>query len=101
MMADQFITDLDAVTTLADTDLLVSETNPGGTPETNKITVADFKALLKTYNDSLYIGATGGTLQNCLINGGFDFAQRQDPATLTTIAIDNYGPDRWRVSREN
>ena len=38
---------------------------------------------------------------NFLINGGFDFAQRQAPGTLTTIAIDKYGPDRWRTTREN
>jgi hypothetical protein len=35
---------------------------------------------------------------NFLINGGFAFAQRQDPATYTTIATDTYSADRWRVS---
>lgn len=38
---------------------------------------------------------------NLVLNGGFDFAQRQDPAALTTIAQDGYSADRWRVSREN
>lgn len=38
---------------------------------------------------------------NTLINGGFDFAQRQTPATLTTISDNAYGPDRWRITREN
>lgn len=38
---------------------------------------------------------------NLLINGGFDIAQRQAPATLTTIAQDKYSADRWRISREN
>lgn len=38
---------------------------------------------------------------NYLINGGFDFAQRQTPGTYTTIATDTYGPDRWRSSVEN
>lgn len=40
-MADLFITELDAITDLDDTDLVVIEKNPGGTPETNKITIAD------------------------------------------------------------
>jgi hypothetical protein len=38
---------------------------------------------------------------NHLINGGFNFAQRQAPGTLTTIADLAYGPDRWKVTREN
>lgn len=37
---------------------------------------------------------------NLLMNGGFWFAQRQDPTTFTTIATDTYGPDRWRSSSE-
>ena len=43
-MADQFITELDAITTFDDTDLVVIEKNPGGTPETNKMTIADYVA---------------------------------------------------------
>jgi hypothetical protein len=39
--------------------------------------------------------------RNQLMNGGFWFAQRQTPGTLTTIAQDKYGFDRWRMSREN
>lgn len=35
---------------------------------------------------------------NFLINGGFDFAQRQAPGTYTTIATDKYSADGWRVS---
>lgn len=38
---------------------------------------------------------------NHLINGGFNFAQRQTPATLTTITDGSYGPDRWKMTREN
>lgn len=38
---------------------------------------------------------------NYLINGGFDLAQRQTPATLTTITTDKYSADRWRISTEN
>lgn len=38
---------------------------------------------------------------NHLINGGFNFAQRQAPGTLTTIADLGYGADRWKMTREN
>lgn len=38
---------------------------------------------------------------NHLINGGFNFAQRQAPGTLTTIADLGYGADRWKQTREN
>lgn len=37
---------------------------------------------------------------NYLINGGFPFAQRQTPGTLTNIGCSKYGPDRWRVEWE-
>lgn len=46
-------------------------------------------------------GASSGASQNVLLNGGLDVAQRQTPATLTTIAADKYGPDRFRIAREN
>jgi hypothetical protein len=42
--------------------------------------------------------------QNVLINGGFDFAQRQAPGTLTTYSNTSgrsYGPDRWGITNEN
>jgi len=45
-MADQFITELDAITTAAAADLLVVEHDPGGTPETNKITIANFLTVI-------------------------------------------------------
>ncbi len=48
--------------------------------------------------------SVGGVLSynnNYMINGGFLFAQRQAPGTLTTIVDNKYGPDRWRVTREN
>ncbi len=38
---------------------------------------------------------------NHLINGGFMLAQRQAPATLTTISNESYGADRWKMTREN
>lgn len=34
---------------------------------------------------------------NALVNGGFDFFQRQIPATATSYADQAYGPDRWKV----
>lgn len=43
----------------------------------------------------------GGATSNLLLNGGLDFARRQDPGTYTTIANDKYAADRWRVCREN
>jgi hypothetical protein len=36
-----------------------------------------------------------------LINGGFSFAQRQTPATYTNVADAAYGPDQWKMLREN
>lgn len=38
---------------------------------------------------------------NWLMNGGFNLAQRQAPGTLTTISDSAYGPDRWKMTREN
>ena len=43
----------------------------------------------------------GATPYNFLINGGFDFAQRQTPGTFTTIATDKYSADRWRTSSQS
>ncbi len=37
---------------------------------------------------------------NHLANGGMWLAQRQVPGTLTNVATDTYGADRWRASRE-
>lgn len=37
---------------------------------------------------------------NYLVNGGFDFAQRQTAGTLTTIASEKYSADRWRVASQ-
>ncbi len=46
-------------------------------------------------------GGRGGELMNYLINGGFPFAQRQAPATLTTYAANTYSADRWKTYAEN
>jgi hypothetical protein len=41
--------------------------------------------------------AGGYSRGNALINGGFDFFQRTAPGTLTAVADDAYGPDRWNL----
>lgn len=38
---------------------------------------------------------------NFLINGGFHFAQRTTPGTLTAISDNAYSADRWKITREN
>jgi hypothetical protein len=49
----------------------------------------------------VYDAETEESMDNFLINGSFNLAQRQTPGTLTTIAQDTYSADRWRISREN
>ena len=47
-------------------------------------------------------GGSGGNPANQLLNGGFNFYQRLPaPGTLTTVATDAYGPDRWRCSSQS
>lgn len=50
------------------------------------------------------LSADGMRDQNLIINGGFDYAQRQVPGTLTTYsqtASRQYTADRWSISNEN
>jgi hypothetical protein len=63
----------------------------------------EIKTLTPTKLLEILIAAGGvfGSAYNYLINGGFDFAKRQAPGTLTTIADNKYSADRWRVTREN
>jgi hypothetical protein len=42
-------------------------------------------------------GSPSVAVQNYLMNSGFDLFQRQAPGTLTSVADDVYGPDRWNV----
>ncbi len=39
--------------------------------------------------------------QNLLVNPGFNFAQRQNPTALTTIADNTYSADQWKVTRSS
>jgi hypothetical protein len=57
-----------------------------------------------TSNGSVWTSAAptgGGAGINYLINGGYDFAQRQTPGTLTTVADKGWGADRWQQFAEN
>lgn len=42
-------------------------------------------------------GLAGQPTPNVLINGGFDFFQRQNATVATSRADDTFGPDRWIV----
>jgi hypothetical protein len=60
-MADKHIHDLDAITAVTPDDLLVLENDPGGTPATKKVTVADFLSLtagIAALSDHGYHGIT-------------------------------------------
>jgi len=58
--------------------------------------IADVKAITD------YLGYSPAIKYNFLINGGFDFYHLLlAPATLTTVATDKYGPDRWRCSSQS
>lgn len=71
-----------------------SESNPNTLKE---VLWSLVKSTLKSYFDGIYT-TTG---QNVLINGGFNFAQRQAPGTLTTYAANTYSADRWKTYVEN
>ena len=58
-MSDKKITDLDAVVTPTDADLLTTVTNLSTTPVNEKITWTVAKAFLKTYFDGLYADVLG------------------------------------------
>lgn len=76
------------ITTFDGDERLYVVDTPSGTPASKYAEVNDLRAE--------YVRSG-----NLLINGGFDIAQRQTPATLTTITDNKCGPDRWRVTRAN
>lgn len=67
---------------------------------TNYLTVAQYGALIGQASNGLHYHLMDRSM-NYLINGVFRFAQRQALTTLTTIADNKKGPDRWRITREN
>ena len=54
---------------------------------------------LKRWGSTL-IGDANGPGQNLLINGGFDFAQRQPTPVATPSIMFKYGADRWYLATE-
>jgi len=88
MPIDEKISQIQESSELTDDDLFVTVQNVSTVPVTRGKTGSKVKRWL-------------GNPYNYLINGGFDFAQRQTPGTLTTLTQDKYSADRWRISREN
>ena len=72
---------------------------------TGNATTATALATARNINSVSFDGTaaiTVTTVGNLLINGGFDFAQRQVPGTLTTLGTtDVYSADRWKVAWQN
>lgn len=86
-MADSKLTALTELTSVTADDLLYVVNDPSGTPVSRKCTV-----------NTLLNGIAGS---NLLINGGFEFFQRQTPGTATDRGDAAFGPDRWLVLRQS
>lgn len=67
-MANLKITQLDAVDTLANADLLEVVQDVATTPVNKKLTFTQLKAFLKTYNDSLYADVSQVSAINSILN---------------------------------
>lgn len=80
------------------TDNRLMGRSAGSSGDMQEITVGSGLSLS---GGSLVSTGGGGDLYNYLTNGGFDIAQKQPPATLTTITDGKISADVWRVTREN
>lgn len=98
-MADAKLSALTQVTTADSADLLygvdVSDTTDGPGGSSRAFLISGLVPSLSITMTKLAKAARPTV--NLLINGGFDFAQRQTPATLTSYANGAYGLDRWYV----
>jgi hypothetical protein len=84
--------------------IIDTETEPDSLKEVTLANLTAALVALSNANHNHSSAATGAAAvdpYNYLINGGFDFAQRQAPGTLTAITDNSYSADRWRVTREN
>ena len=52
-----------------------------------------------TLSSTTLPSSLGGWWNNLLINGGWNYAQRQTPGTLTTISDQAYSADRWKIEQ--
>lgn len=78
-MADQFITELDAITTFDNTDLVVVEHDPSGTPETNKMTLTSFI-------DQLLLRFTSYTISRTVASNNLTIAIKDNAGNNATTA---------------
>ena len=86
---------------------LLESAAPGTPTAGSTVLYVDTTGLLHQKDDTgldLVIPESGMRDQNVVINGNFDYAQRQAPGTLTTYSNTSgrtYGADRWGVTNEN
>jgi len=83
-MADKKISQLTALTTPANDDLLPIVDDPAGSPITKKITWANIKAAIKSYYDSVTATLTNKTLTSPVINTGLSGTAKATGAEVTT-----------------
>ena len=88
-MANKKITQLPAITTIADTDILVAVTNPGTVPETKKISFSIIKSNIQTAVSALFapIGhvGSGGSAHADVTTSADGFMLAADKIKLDTV----------------